>query len=151
MRSIADGGFGAPQAIAYEFGAGEAFEPAGDAAIAAREGEFVEQAREADIEDRAIVAASLVADGAGEPTLPDTGRAADRQIVVRVDPSAVEQHLEQPALEPARASVVDIFGGCLVAQFCVPQARAEPLVMSPGGFSVEQQGKPFSMANTNQR
>lgn len=77
-----------------QFGAGEAFEPAGDAAVAARDSEFVEQAGEADVEDRAVVTAGLVADGAGEPTLAASCWTADRQIVVRVDPLAAKQRFE---------------------------------------------------------
>jgi hypothetical protein len=43
------------------FDAGRALEPAGDATVAAREGEPGEQTREAHVEDRAVVAAGLVA------------------------------------------------------------------------------------------
>lgn len=71
-----------------QFDAGEALEPVGDAAVAACQGKLVEQTREAHVEDRAVVAAGLVADGAGELAFADTSRAADRQIVVRVDPLA---------------------------------------------------------------
>ena len=139
MPGLGIQGLKAPVVQNEQLDAGETFEPAGDAAVTTREREFVEQAGEADVEDRAVVAAGLVADGAGEPTFPDAGWTADRQIVVRVDPLAAEQRFEQPALEPAGASVVDILRRCLMAQFGVAQARAEPLVVPPGGFPVEQQ------------
>ena len=126
--------------------AGEAFEPAGDTAVTPRDGKFVEQAGEADVEDRPVVAAGLVTDGAGEPTFSDACWTADREIVVRVDPLAAEQRFEQPALKPAGASVIDILRRCLMPQFGVAQARAEPLVVSPGGFPVEQQRQPLGMA-----
>src|SRR5437899_337189 len=47
------------------------------AAIAARQGEIAEQPRDALIEHGAIVAAGLVAERRGEPTLADAGRARD--------------------------------------------------------------------------
>ena len=54
--------------------AADGFEQAAIAAVAASEGERLEQPRDAMILDRAIVAASLVAEGAGNPALADPGR-----------------------------------------------------------------------------
>ena len=72
------------------------------AAVAARQREFLEQPGHALIEDRPIVAAGLVAERRGQPTLADAGRADQRQIVVGVDPVALDQLLEQRAIETAR-------------------------------------------------
>jgi hypothetical protein len=60
----------------------------GIAAVAAREREITEQLGDALVEDRAVIAAGLVAEGAGQPTLADAGRAANDQAVVGVDPIA---------------------------------------------------------------
>jgi hypothetical protein len=45
---------------------------------------------------------------ASQPTLADAGRAADGQIVVRIDPVAAHQLLEQRPIETARSPVIDI-------------------------------------------
>ena len=47
----------------------DGFEQPAIAAVATRESERLEQARDAMVKDRAIVAASLVAEGAGNPAL----------------------------------------------------------------------------------
>ncbi|MCS3730865.1 hypothetical protein FHR88_005945 [Bradyrhizobium betae] len=57
-----------------ELNAPEGFEHAAIAAVAPSQGEGLEQARDAMILDRTIVAARLVAEGAGNPTLAEPGR-----------------------------------------------------------------------------
>jgi len=52
-----------------QLNAAEGFEQAAIATVAASEGKRLKQARHAMVLDRAIVAASLVAEGAGNPTL----------------------------------------------------------------------------------
>ena len=59
----------APIVEYQELNAAEGFEQATIAAVAASEGERLEQARDAVILDRTIVAAGLVAEGAGNPAL----------------------------------------------------------------------------------
>ncbi len=109
-------GLQAPVIEDEQFDLGEALEPAGDAPVAAGERQFLEQARETGIEDGAVVAACLVPDGAGEPGLADAGRAADRQVVMRIDPLALEERVEEPAVETAGFAVVDVLGRGLMAQ-----------------------------------
>jgi hypothetical protein len=53
-------------------------------AIAARQGEIGEEARDALVEHGAIVAAGLVAERGGEPALADAGGTADQEIVAIV-------------------------------------------------------------------
>ena len=84
--------------------------------------------RDALIEDRAVVAAGLVAERRGEPTFADAGRTDQGQIVVVVDPVALDQLLEQGAVEAARTAVIDILDAGLLAQFGVAQSRRQPLV-----------------------
>jgi hypothetical protein len=50
------------------------------APIAAREGQFLAELRPAMIDDGAIVAAGLLANGAGEPTLPGSARTDQGRI-----------------------------------------------------------------------
>ena len=80
----------------------EALQQSAIAAVAAGERQRFEQARHAMVEDRAIVAAGLVAEGTGDPTLAHSGRADDQQVVVAIDPIAGDELLEQGSVEPAR-------------------------------------------------
>ena len=110
--------------------AAERAQEAGIAAVAAGEREIVEQPGDALIEDGAVVAAGLVAERAGEPALADAGRAADDQVLVRVDPVAGDELLEQRAVEAARRAIVDVLDDGLLAQAGVPQPGVQPLVVA---------------------
>jgi hypothetical protein len=55
--------------------------------------------RKAHVEDREVAVTSLVADGAGERAFADTGRGADRPVVVRVDSRAAQQRFERNRCE----------------------------------------------------
>ena len=57
-----------------ELNTADGFEQAAIAAVAPSKGERLEQARNAVILDRTIVAASLVAEGASDPALAEAGR-----------------------------------------------------------------------------
>src|SRR6516162_479440 len=81
-----------------ELDAAEGPHQAGVAAVAAGQCEIVEQARDALIEYRAVVAASLVTEGTGKPTFADPGRPFDDQVLRLVDPAAGDQGLEQGAV-----------------------------------------------------
>ena len=96
----------------------------GIATVAARQREIAEQLGNPLVEHGAVIAACLVAEGAGEPTFADAGRAADDQIVVGVDPLAAGELLEQGAIEAARGAIIDILDGGLLAQ---------PGIAKPGG------------------
>jgi hypothetical protein len=64
-----------------ELGAVEAAHDAGIAAVTACQGEIGEQLGDALVEHRAVVAAGLLAEGAGKPAFADAGRA--REILPR--------------------------------------------------------------------
>src|SRR5260370_39934101 len=93
---------------------GESRQDAGIAAVAAGEREFGEELGNPLIKNRAVVAASLVTEGTGKPTFADPGRPAQNQIVVRVDPLAIGELVEQSAVEAAWGPVIDDAG--LLAQ-----------------------------------
>ena len=101
------------------------------AAVAARERQILEEPRPAMIEDGAIVATGLVADGAGQPALPDAGRADEREIVVGVDPFALDKLLEQGAIETSGGAIVDVLDAGLLAQLGDAQPCRQPLVLPP--------------------
>ena len=73
------------------------------AAIAAGERQVAEQLRHALIEDGAVVAAGLVAEGAGEPTLADAGRAARIKLSWASIQSPAMSFWNSGAVEPRAA------------------------------------------------
>ena len=93
------------------------------AAVAAREREVGEELGNTLIEDGAIVAAGLVAEGQASQLLPTPVGPHRSQIVVGVDPFALGELLEQGAVEAARGTVIDVFDAGLLAQFGVAQPR----------------------------
>jgi hypothetical protein len=114
-----------------EIGAAERLDEARMAAVATGERQVVAELRPAVIEDRAIVAAGSVADGAGEPALADAGRADEGEIVVGVDPFAGRELLEQRAIEPSGGAIVDVLDARLLAELCRAQPCRQPLVPAP--------------------
>jgi hypothetical protein len=85
---------------------------------------------------------ALVAESAGQPTLADAGGPAQDQIVVRVDPFAAGELLEQGAVETARSAIIDVLDDGVLAQPSIAQAGGQALVAAMGGFAVEEQPQP---------
>jgi hypothetical protein len=77
-----------------------------------------------------------VTQSTGKPTLADPGWAAQDQIVVRVDPLAIGELLEQSAVEAAWGSVIDVFDAGLLAQSGVAQPGGKPLVAAMGELAI---------------
>src|SRR5258708_16746442 len=96
--------FEAPIVEDQELSAVEASHDAGMAPVAAGQCEIGEELGDALIEDRAVVAASLVAESTSKPTFPDAGWPAQDQIVVRVHAFAGSKLLQPAALHAARAT-----------------------------------------------
>ena len=115
------------------------------AAVAAGQREIGEQLGDALIEHRAVVAAGLVAEGTGKPTFADAGRAAQDQIVVRVDPLAAGELVEQGAIEAARGAVIDILDDGMVAQPGIAQPGGQALVAAMRHLAIDQQAEPIGM------
>src|SRR5665647_387936 len=70
----------APVIEDQELNAADGFEQAAISAVAASQGERLEQARDAVILDRTIVAAGFVAEGAGNPALAEPGCSRDENL-----------------------------------------------------------------------
>ena len=99
-------------------GAAEGFDEARMAAVASGERQVLAELRPAMIEDRPIVAAGFLADGAGEPAFADAGRTDQGEIVAGVNPFALRELLKQGAVEASSGAIVDVFDARLLAQFC---------------------------------
>jgi hypothetical protein len=74
-------------------------------AVAACKRERIDEPRQALIEDRAVIPTGLVAEGAGNPTLADAGR-ADDEYLVPFDPFGDDELLEQRHDRVAESSVI---------------------------------------------
>ena len=96
--------------------------------IASGERQVLAELRPAMIENGSIVAAGLLADGAGQPALADAGWADQGQIVVGVDPFPLRKFLEQGAVEATGGAIVDVFDARLLAQFGGAQAGGQAFV-----------------------
>ena len=66
----------------------------GITAIAARQRKISEELGDALLENGPVVAASPVSESAGKPTFADAGRAAQDDVIVGVDPTALGELLE---------------------------------------------------------
>src|SRR5260370_987861 len=106
----------APVVEDQELNAAEGFEQAAIATVAPSEGEGLEQARDAMILDRTVVAAGLVAEGAGNPALAQPGCPRGEQVLVAVDPVAADESGEDGAIDAAWRAPIEGFHACALAQ-----------------------------------
>jgi hypothetical protein len=137
--------FEAPIVEDEELDAGETAEDAGLATVTAGERELGEKLGNPLIENRAVVAAGLVTQGTSEPRFAHPGRPAQDQIVVRVDPLAIGELVEQSAVKAAGGSVIDVLDAGLLAQSGIAQPGGEPLVAAVGELAIEQEAEPVGM------
>src|SRR5437868_12517705 len=113
--------FEAPIVEDKELDAGETAQDAGIAPVTAGEREFGEELGNPLIEDRAVVAASLVTEGTSKPRFAHACRPAQNQIVVHVDPFAIGELLEESTVEAAWGPVIDVLDTGLLAQSGIAQ------------------------------
>ncbi len=130
-------GFETPIVEYEELHAPERPQESGITTVAARQREISEELRNALIENGPVVAASPVSESAGKPTFADTGRAAQDDVIVGVDPATLGELLEQRAGETARGSIIDILDDRLVAKPRISKPGCQLPVMSIGHLAVE--------------
>src|SRR5258708_5181370 len=129
-----------------ELGAIEASHDASMAAVAAGQREISEELGDALIQNRTVVAAGLVTESTSKPTFADAGRPAQDQIVVRVDPFAGSEFMEQRAIEAAVNAVIDVFDDSIMTQSGIAQPRGEAFVTAMGDLAIDQQTEPIGMS-----
>src|SRR6201987_5224806 len=95
--------FEAPIVEDEELNAGETAQDAGIAAVTAGDRELGEELGNPLIKNRAVVTAGLVTQGTSKPKFAYSGRPAQNQVVVAVDPLAIGELVEQSAVEPRGA------------------------------------------------
>jgi hypothetical protein len=86
-----------------------------------------------------------VTEGTSQPRFAHAGRPAQNQIVVRVDPLAIGELVEERAVEAAWGSVIDVLDAGLLAQSGIAQPGGKPLVAAKAELAIEQEAEPVSM------
>src|SRR5258707_11738598 len=128
----------APVVEDQELNAAEGFEQAAIATVAPSEAEGLEQAGDAMVLDRTVVAAGLVAEGAGNPALAQPGCPRDEQVLVAVDPVAADESGEDGATDAAWRAPIEVFHACALAQRGELEAGGETVCVALGGVAVGQ-------------
>ena len=113
------------------------------ASVAAGERQSLEQPWQPMVEDGAVVAACLVAERAGDPTLADAGRADDEQVLLAADPVAIDELGEEGAVDAARARRSTSSTIAAWRSDGELQAHDEPLVLPLGRFAIDHQAEPL--------
>jgi hypothetical protein len=105
-----------------------------------------EETGHARVVDGIAVATSLVSKCARQPRLADSGWADEEQIAMLCDPSASSKLLEQPFVELALGSVIDILDtGLAMAQAGRTQADLDPLGIAISHLAINKQREPFGV------
>jgi len=128
----------APVVEDEQFDAGERAQEAGVAARAVGDGEIGEEPGSAGVENGDVLSASLLAEGAGEPTFAETGGPGNQNIAAFLDPAAGSELEEQGAVEAAGVLLIDVLDVRAVAQFGGAGAGLELLLPAQGRFVFEQ-------------
>ena len=118
--------------------AADGFEQSAMSAVAASQGERLEQARNAVILDRTIIAAGFVAEGAGDPALAEPCCPCDEQVLVAVDPVAADESGEDAAVDAAWRAPIEVFHACALAQRGELEAGRETFGVALGGFAIDE-------------
>jgi hypothetical protein len=86
-----------------------------------------------------------VTESTGKPAFADAGRPAQDQIVVRVDPFAAGELVEQRAIKAARGPVIDVLDDGVVAQPGIAQPCREAFVAAMGHLAIDEEPEPVGM------
>src|SRR4051812_41124714 len=111
--------------------------------VAACQRQCLEEPWQPPIDNRSIIAASLVAERAGDPAFADTGRPDDQQVLVSLDPLAGDELLEQRLVEAARRLDIDVLDDGVLPQLCEAQAVHQPLVLALGRLAIDEESEPL--------
>ena len=133
-----------PPIVEYEkIDTRERLEEASIASVAASERESLEQPWKAMIKDGAIVTAGLVAERASDSTLAGPGRPGDQEVLLAVDPVAVDELGEEGTVDAARGAQIDVFDDRGLPQRCKLQAGHKSSVLTLGDLAIDHEAKPL--------
>ena len=118
---------------------GEAGEHAGVGAVAAADGELVQQARHADVAGGEAAAAGPFDEGASEETLSDPGRTDQQEVVALGDPGAGAEGEDLLAVEAARVGEVDGLERRRVAELGGVESPLQLALLAGGPLGVDEE------------
>ena len=84
-----------------------------------------------------------MAEGAGDPAFADAGRPRDQEPFGAIDPVAVDEFLEQRAVDAARRAQIDVFDDGVLAQRGELEPCGEALGVALGGLAVDHEAEPL--------
>ncbi len=129
-----------------ELAAGEGAQELVVASVGLGDGEVLEEAGDAEVEDGVALAAGFVAWGAGQVALTGAGGPGDDDVVVLAHPVAADQGQHEGFVQPAGVSVIDIFDGSGLAQVGALEPGLEAAILLLGVLGVHQEAKAFVKA-----
>jgi hypothetical protein len=95
-----------------------------------------------------------VAESTGKPIFADADGAAQDQVVVRVDPLAAGELVEQRPIKAAQSAVIDILDDGVVAQSGMAQPGGEALVAAMRHVAIDREalhGRSWAVVSVERR
>ncbi len=126
-----------------EVGFGEGGELLGETAVAVRQGEVLQEPRQAVVGDGEAEATGGLGQGAADPRFADPGRTDDQTVQMIAQPLAGGQVLDQGLVQTARGAVVEIFQAGGLAQAGLAQAGPQAALLAFGQLPVGEQAETF--------
>ena len=115
------------------------FEPMAEAALGVDGGEFVGEARQAQVADGLLLVDGGLGEGAGEIAFADAGGAEQQEVVVLAQPVEAEQGVPAGFAEAARGAQVDVGGMGVLGEFGEFQAPGLGKAVAMQGLGLEQE------------
>ena len=113
---------------------GDGFEHAGVTPVSSGQGEGLEEARDAVVDDAASVTAGFVTEGTGDPTFAEAGLAGDQQVLMPKGPPPVDQMRHDGAVEATRCAQVEILDAGGLPEGRELQAGGQAFGVALGGI-----------------
>ena len=116
-----------------EVGFGEGGEELGVAAVAAGDGEFVQEPGDAQVQCGEAVAAGVVSECTGEPGLADAGGSGDEDVEAFAQPTCGGEGVDECLVEAPWVAIVDVLdAGVGVSQLGTLQSAGHAAVVAQG-------------------
>jgi len=122
-----------------QVGLGQHRQQSSIAPIAFRNGKFLEESGETEVQSGQAFSTRLMAQGTAEPGFANTRRAGDEHVVTIPHPLARDETGHQGLVQSTRMTRVNIFDAGRLAQLGLPQPRGQSTVFTLGELAVDQE------------
>ena len=120
---------------------GDGLEHAGVASVTPGQGEGLEETWDAVIDDAAPVPTGFVTQGAGNPAFAEAGLTGDQQVLMAIDPAAVDQMRHDGAVEATWGAQIKILDAGGLPEGGELQAGGQALGVALGGLAIDQEAE----------